>query len=249
MSAAVPAPGAPVGPVDDGDASARREYAVALVLLAAGAGLLLLGYGRTWVTASTAQSGLPSLTVTLGGGTLQPLGGALPLVALAGVAGVVATRRVGRLVSGAVLLVAGAVGVVLPVRFGLTWSSGGGDGATVDRLVAEKVGVVVSGVPSTASAWWVVAALGGLLVAAGGMLTVLHGARWPAMGGRYERSSRPRTEQSTSAWDRLDHGVDPTVDEPADPPAAEAAGETRADPPDDAPTGPDDPMLGSGRPA
>jgi uncharacterized membrane protein (TIGR02234 family) len=231
--------------VDDAAARARREYVLALVLLAAGAGLLLLGYGRTWVAATTAQDGLPSLTVTLAGGDLQPVGGALPLVALAGVAGVVATRRVGRLVSGAVLLVAGVVGAVLPLRFGLTWSSTGGDGATVDRLVAERVGVVVSGVPATASSWWVVAALGGALVAVGGLLAVLHGSRWPTMGGRYERSSRPRAREAESAWDQLDHGVDPTVD-PALGPTPEQS--TRGAAPDSTP-GPDDPMLGSGRPA
>jgi len=205
--------GTTADPHVDGSARAGREYVVALLLLAAGAGLLLLGYGRTWVAATTAQSGLPSLTVTLSGGDLQPLGSALPLVALAGVAGVVATRRVGRAVSGSVLVVAGVAGVVLPLRFGLTWSSSGGDGATVDRLVAEKVGVAVTGVPSTASSWWVVAALGGVLVAVGGLLAVLHGSRWPAMGGRYERSTRPRASETASAWDQLDHGVDPTADD------------------------------------
>jgi uncharacterized membrane protein (TIGR02234 family) len=230
-----------VDPAADPSARARREYLVALVLLALGAALLLLGYGRTWVTATTAQSGLPRLTVALSGSDLQPLGGALPLVALAGVAGVVATRRIGRLVSGAVLLVAGLVGVVLPLRFGLTWSSSGGDGATVDRLVAERVGVAVTGVPAAASAWWLVAALGGLLVAAGGLLAVLHGSRWPAMGGRYERDAQPRPRETASAWDQLDQGVDPTADLEAEPPEAAAEG--------DAPAGPDDPMLGSGRQA
>ena len=234
---------APVAAPRDG-AAARREYVLSVVLIAAGAGLMLLGYGRTWVSATTAQAGLPSLTVTLTGGDLQPLGAALPLVALAGVAGVVATRRVGRWVAGAVLVIAGAVGAMLPLRFGLTWSSSQGDGATVDRLVAEKVGVAVSGVPSTATAWWVVASLGGLLVAVGGLLALLHGARWPAMGRRYERTpaagSAPAAPVTASAWDQLDQGVDPTLDAAAGPTSASTAGEGGA-----AADGPVDPMLGS----
>ena len=79
----------------------RRGYAVALVLLVAGGALLLLAYGRVWVSVTVSDAGLPALHVDLTGHDLQPEGTAAALVALAGVAALVATRRVGRLVSGA----------------------------------------------------------------------------------------------------------------------------------------------------
>ena len=46
-------------------------------------------------------------------------------------------------------------------------------------------------------------ALGGILVAVGGLLAVLHGSRWPAMGGRYERSTRPRALRPRGPGRRL----------------------------------------------
>ena len=97
--------------------------------------------------------------------------------------------------------------------------------------------MTVSGVPVTTTAWWLPAALGGALVALGGLLALLHGSRWPVMGRRYDRD-RTATGgpdgRSESAWDLLDRGVDPTDERPSS---------RSADGPAD---GPDDPMLGNG---
>lgn len=217
------------------------EYRLVLLLVALGALLLLVGFGRTWVTATSAQPGLPRIVVTLTGLDLAPLGGALPLVALAGIAGLVATRGVWRRAVGALLLLAGASGAVLAVRAGLTLTSPSGEGATVDRLVGEKLGVTVADVPITTTSWWLPAALGGVLVALGGLLALLHGSRWPVMGRRYERD-RPTTGgpegRAESAWDLLDRGVDPTDDPTHDAPGSRPAG--------GADEGPPDPMLGNG---
>jgi uncharacterized membrane protein (TIGR02234 family) len=198
----------------------RREYGVVLLLLAAGALLLLVGFGRTWAVATTAQEGLPRIIVALTGRDLVPVGGSLPLVALAGVAGLVATRGMWRRALGALLVIVGAAGALLAAAAGLTLSDAAGAGATVDRLVGEKTGVVVAGVPAVTSAWWAVAVLGGVLVAIGGLLAVLHGATWPALGRRYELTTRttdPHQGASAaddSAWDLLDQGIDPTQDRP-----------------------------------
>jgi uncharacterized membrane protein (TIGR02234 family) len=121
---------------------------------------------------------------------------------------------------GALLVVVGTAGALLAAAAGLTLSDASGAGATVDRLVGEKTGVVVAGVPAVTSAWWAVAVLGGVLVAVGGLLAVLHGAMWPALGRRYERATRASDpHQGTnapeqSAWDLLDQGIDPTADRP-----------------------------------
>lgn len=232
---------APV-PADDAGAptaprSSAGEYRLALLLVAVGALLLLVGFGRTWVTATSAQPGLPRIVVSLSGLDLVPLGGALPLVALAGIAGLVATRGAWRRGVGALLLVAGAAGLVLATRAGLTLSDPSGEGATVDRLVGERLGVTVSGVPVVTTSWWLPAALGGLLVALGGLLALLHGGRWPVLGRRYEREGAapaPAPGRQESAWELLDRGVDPTAETPGSRPVggSEPAG--------------DDPMLGNG---
>ena len=249
------------------EAGARREYVRVLSILAVGAGFLLLAYGQTWATATYAEPGLPRLIVTLSGRDVQPVGGALPVVVLAGIAGIVATRRVGRWAAGVVLSLTGTAATALALRFALTWSTTSGDGGSVDRLVGEKVGATVNGVPLVVTPWWLLAAVGGALVLVGGLLTVAHGARWPALGRRYERRGEPgasstgaRAATAASAWDQLDDGLDPTLDPTVDR-AVDRTVDPRVDPPphpasadldpavaDEAPPADLDPMLGNGPP-
>ncbi len=217
--------------------SSSGEYRLALLLVAVGAGLLLVGFGRTWVTATSAQPGLPRIVVALSGLDLVPLGAALPLVGLAGIAGLVATRGRWRRAVGALLVVAGSAGLVLATRAGFTLGDPMGEGATVDRLVGERLGVTVSGVPVATTSWWLPAALGGLLLALGGLLALLHGSRWPVLGRRYEREGTAATvapDRAESAWELLDRGVDPTAEQSGSRPAGGAEGAAP------------DPMLGNG---
>ena len=235
-------PAAAPAPAPDGaeQRPSSGEYRLALLLVTVGAGLLLLGFGRTWATATSAQPGLPRVVVALSGLDLVPVGAALPLVALAGVAGLVATRGAWRRAVGALLLVAGAAGAVLALRAGLTLADPSGAGATVDRLVGERLGVTVSGVPVSTTSWWLPAVLGGLLVGVGGLLALLHGSRWPTLGRRYERDAAnagAATGRTESAWDLLDRGVDPTAEAAAPAPSSRPAG-------DPGPGG-SDPMLGN----
>ncbi|HEY8472971.1 MAG TPA: Trp biosynthesis-associated membrane protein [Natronosporangium sp.] len=86
--------------------------------------------------------------------------------------------------------------------------------------------VIVPGALTVAGGWPVVAAVGGLAVAAAGAVTVLRSGRWPAMGARYERPAHSATaghpdpggqpdttEQPDPAqlWQALDRGEDPTA--------------------------------------
>ena len=203
----------------------RRTFRLALLLLAVGAALLLLGYARPWATALVRQEGLPTLTFELTGREIEPAGAAAAILALAGIAGLVAMRAVGRLVSGVVLLIAGLGASVGALLYG----AGSGSRAEVARIVSDKVGLDVEPVVSTTS-WWLAAVLGGLLVAVAGALAVLRGRRWPQLGRRYERDGEapaprrapgsgaaPVSAGATSAWDALDQGIDPTLDPPADP--------------------------------
>jgi len=218
--------------VDSSAAAAGREYVRVLVLLAVGAGFLLLSYGQVWATATYAEPGLPRLIVTLTGRDVQPVGGVLPVVALAGIAGIVATRRVGRWAAGVVLALTGTAATALAL------------------------------VPVVVSQWWLLAAVGGAAVLVGGLLTVAHGSRWPALGRRYERAADPEppaeaahgpSSTSASAWDLLDEGVDPTLDPTSDESDEASLAAPGAAPPDldpdppEAPPADPDPMLGNGR--
>jgi uncharacterized membrane protein (TIGR02234 family) len=188
----------------------RRGYAVALGLVGIGALLVLLGYGRTWAHVVVADPGLPSLSLDLTGRDLEPAGAATAVLALAGIAGLVATRRVGRVVAGALLVLAGAGAGLAALTFGL----GRRDG--VLALASERAGVDV--VPDvTVTWWWLLAVVGGSLVLLGGLLAVVRGGTWPQMGSRYERAAAsgegpaPARGGAESSWDQLDRGLDPTA--------------------------------------
>lgn len=216
----------PVAPTPaDGDRRAPRSYAAVLVALGAGAALIFLGYGRTWSTSVVTDVGLPTITVELSGREVAPAGAAMALVALTGIAALVATRRVGRLITSVVLILAGVLAAYVAVASGAS-SSASGAGQISDRTGLE---VVTSG-STTGTAWWAVAAVGGLVVAASGAVALRTSAAWPVLGGRYERSATGSPGASThpvdlaarppvtrpapataSVWDQLDAGVDPTV--------------------------------------
>jgi uncharacterized membrane protein (TIGR02234 family) len=196
--------------------TSRRGYAAALALLAVGGALMLLAYGRVWVTATVGEAGLPSLSVELTGRDLQPESTATALVALAGIAALIATRRVGRMVTGTVLLVLGLVSAARAVQFAVSDASSTTSDGTVGRLVAERTGVGSTGLVATHSAWWAVALVAALLVSLAGVVVVLRSRAWPVLGGRYEPAGAPErtsTERRPeSAWDQLDRGLDPTAD-------------------------------------
>jgi uncharacterized membrane protein (TIGR02234 family) len=103
----------------------------------------------------------------------------------------------------------------------LAWSGlrglTGDAGAAADR--AQVRGTTTADV---LAAWPAVALAAGVLGAAVGVLVVLRGRTWPAMGGRYERPAgqtetaarpaRARTDEDRAqdAWKAMDRGEDPT---------------------------------------
>jgi uncharacterized membrane protein (TIGR02234 family) len=198
----------------------RRGYRTALILLAIGAALLFLGFSQVWATAVVTQEGLPSLTFELKGREIQPAGSAAAILALAGIAGLVATRRFGRAVTGVLLVGEGLLAAGGALWFGL----GVGNRADVVRLVSEKAGIDVDPALSV-TPWWLVVVVGGALLVVAGLAAAFRGGRWPVMGRRYERSPEPDVAATAagatgvaagataaSAWDQLDQGLDPTLE-------------------------------------
>ena len=207
------APDGPVVPAADEAGRGRRWFRLSIELIAAGAALLLLAGGRPWSTTTVGGGALPTVTVVLDGADVTP-SSAVAVLALAGLAGLAATRRRGRLVIGALLVLAGAAIVDTALVFATSWSSSTGTGATIRNLALERVGAE-SPTSTTATGWWTASLAAGLMVAAGGVVTLRTSGSWPEMGRRYERRAGAdvpaRAVAPKSAWDQLDEGVDPTA--------------------------------------
>jgi LPXTG-motif cell wall-anchored protein len=139
----------------------RRGLTVAVLAVAAGAGLVLLGASRVWwVEVVPRPAPLRPEEIAHTGSSLAPLLPALGLVALAGAGGLLATRRAARRLLGALL-----------------------------GVVAVAVVVTVAGALRGAGPLWPAACLvGAVLIGVAGGLAVGYGGRWPEMGARYRRN-------------------------------------------------------------
>jgi len=184
----------------------RREYGLALLAGAVGAGLILLAVKQRWAEAVfTPPKPLTPQVVGVSGNDLVPLAGALALAGLAGLAAVIATRGVLRRIAGVLLALFGAgagaaattavtAANVLSVAAshvaspesaavtgaaGSTTSGSAGSGAVV---VTGAGHAVLSGTP-----WRVALLAGALLLFLSGLATVLRGPEWPVMSARYDR--------------------------------------------------------------
>lgn len=192
----------------------RRELPAAVLGSAVAGGLGLFAGGQAWARiVAVRPEPLPPFTDVLSGSSAAPLVPAAGFVLLAGAVALVAVRGSGRVAVG--LLVAGAGAA-------LVWS---GLGALTGGLEAAAVELpLVGGTPvvETSAVWPAVTVVAGLVGACAGLLTLVRGRNWPAMGRRYERAgapsgdraaaSRPQTDDDRAqlAWQALDRGEDPT---------------------------------------
>jgi uncharacterized membrane protein (TIGR02234 family) len=209
----------------------RREYLTALLLGAAGAAVVLLAARQEWARVVTAEPRpLPSVSIAVRGQDVLPAAGALGLAALAGLAAVLATRRLARRAVGGLLVVFGAtiMAVAGPplttaqFRVAATHPAATAAGGTAGG------GGQVTGLPShvvlAAFPWRWATLLGAVLVVAAGLLVAWRGAGWPVMSSRYEQ---PPTRRAPAAarpgggtgggaadpavlWESLNQGIDPT---------------------------------------
>jgi hypothetical protein len=217
----------------------RREYGLALLAGAVGAGLILLAVKQRWAEAVfTPPKPLTVQVVGVSGEDLVPLAGALAVAGLAGLAAVIATRGVLRRAAGVLLALFGAgagaaattavtAANVLSVAAshvaspesaavtgaaGSTTSGSAGSGAVV---VTGAGHAVLSGTP-----WRVALLAGALLLFLSGLATVLRGPDWPVMSARYDRPGQ-RADGAGS-------GARGTASAPGAPEPAGAAGATEA---------------------
>ncbi|MEU8804732.1 Trp biosynthesis-associated membrane protein [Spirillospora sp. NPDC048819] len=186
----------------------RRERGLTALLCAAGSGLALLAAGRTWVTVR-AEDAITPFTRDLTGGDLGGAAGALGLAGLAGLAALFATR--GRVRAGVGVLIA-LFGAGIAYASAAAVQRSNALSAAGDKSALLSLG----GDPALdVNLWWIVSVAGGVLLAAGGLVTAVRGAGWPGMSARYERAapSRPAAEDDdpSAMWKTLDRGEDPTA--------------------------------------
>jgi len=160
---------------------------VALAITALGAVLVLVTAGQSRRTLGGAQM--------VGGGA--PAATALALVALAGLGLLLLLHGPARSVIGVLLVLTGAAVVLVDV-----YASHGGFFA-YSPLAKGQVDL-------QRSVWFWLTAVGGVVLAGGGLLIAIWGHRWPGT----RRDYRARVDPSPirrDAWSALDRGEDPTI--------------------------------------
>ncbi|GAA3233744.1 Trp biosynthesis-associated membrane protein [Actinocorallia longicatena] len=183
----------------------RRELTAVAATAAAGSLLAVYAAGRVWATAASGAVGTAAQKVE--GSGLTP-GRALGWAALAAVFAVFATRGRARIPVGALMVLLGA---------GIAGSAVLSHGRSDVLSAVRNSSVLLSAQPDLAisvNAWWSVSLVGGLLVAAAGLATVVRGRAWPGMSARYDRkpaeAAPAAADDPASLWKSLDRGEDPT---------------------------------------
>lgn len=199
----------------------RREPLLAALLCVLGAFVVLGGAGRAWVLVGAASPLLESREVGVTGADLAPGLRALGLVGLAGVPALAASRGRGRQLVGLVLLLVGACVMAVVVRLELSRLGLGGM-ALVSDPVREAGGA--SGESFDLTVWSVLTAFGGLVLLLAGLLVMVRGGQWAALGRRYEAPAAREEVAAPDApvaerelWEALDRGEDPTAAQTARP--------------------------------
>jgi uncharacterized membrane protein (TIGR02234 family) len=219
----------------------RREYGYTLLAGAVGSVLILLAVRQRWAQAVFAEpKPLGSQTINVSGSDLVPLAGALALAALACLAAVIATRGVGRRITGTLLALFGAgagAAVTVSVKAATVISVAASKVASGESAaISGSAGSTTSGSRSSSSyvvsgstghaimtgtPWHVAVLAGALLIFLAGLFTALRGPDWPVMSARYDAPAardgrgrgRSRSLDSATMWESLNGGEDPTDDE------------------------------------
>jgi uncharacterized membrane protein (TIGR02234 family) len=193
--------------------SGRRGYVTALLLIAVGAALLLLGSTRPWWTVVATAAGTPSTTEVVDGRHAAPATVGLAVLGLAGIAGILATKGLWRRTIGGIVALAGLAAALSAQS--ATGSAGWHDVVTVTAGASLTL-------TATHSVWPWVAVLAAALMCVGGALVAAFGGRWPGWSSRYDAPSAQRETREPTAhdlWDALDRGEDPTASPGVSPPA------------------------------
>ena len=187
--------------------TSRRAFVAVLTTCVVAGVVVLVAAGRTWGRASlTTVTGAVD-RVSVSGSGAEPALPALAIALLVLAVGLIAARGWLRRVVGLIVVSVGAAIVALAVA---------SRSDVAHALARRAFAVAHTTVPTHTSGWAVLAAIAGVLAVGCGALTVVFGTRWPALGARYDAAGargarRDKSTATTSEWDALDRGEDPTV--------------------------------------
>lgn len=191
--------------------TSRRELTLTVLTALLGGAVAWAAAGRPWATATVGQAP-NTLRVAASGNDLSAGVTALGLTALAGALALFATQRLARRLVG-VLLIAAGIGAAV-------YAFGERGVSHASHVLADKAaakGFAAGSVSVHTASWWILAVLGGVLVALAGVSALVRGATWPGMSSRYENAAAgpaaaraADTGSSKDLWDALDRGEDPT---------------------------------------
>ena len=190
-----------------GPRSDRRELIVALLLGAAGAGLVFLASRQGWAQVrTTPPSPLPPSRVTVTGAALVPYADALVVAGLATLAAVLASRGLARRLTGVLLAVIGASlaasaftvsaaaavtaasSNVVPATASAGSVTDGGDSAA---SVVPNVAGAVPHVAFSAAGWQALVVIGAILMIGAGVLVAWRASKMAVMSSRYDSPTGP----------------------------------------------------------
>jgi uncharacterized membrane protein (TIGR02234 family) len=180
----------------------RQELTVALLLGAAGAGLMFLATRQVWAHVRTVPpKPLPASTVGVTGAALVPYADALVLAGLATLAAILATRRLVRRLAGGLLAVIGAAlgasaftltasGAIAAATSNTSPETAAAgsvmDGSNTARSGVPNVAGAVSHVTFAAAGWQVLAVVGAIAMIGAGALVAWRAERMAVMSSRYD---------------------------------------------------------------
>ena len=195
----------------------RRPRTLSVLAILLGGAIAIISSTQIWLTV-TLRAGTSEL-LTVAGAAAAALLAPLSLAALALGLALAVVGRVLAYAFGALATVIGVTLVFGSLRVVLTHPMDAYAAAVTQSTGlsgTEAIAELVAHVDGTAWPW--LAALAGVLIALGGLLTLASVHRWQAGGRRYERDA-PRTEgavgsrphDAIDSWDDLTHGEDPTA--------------------------------------
>ena len=151
----------------------KREYATVLLVLAIAGGIAWWAFGRTWRIETIPSDGLTAAKdIEYTGRLLYPYASFIGIVALASVAGILATRKYGRII----------IGVLLAILAG----------SAAVQLITD----------SGPTGWALIAEIALIVITIAGAATVVRGGSWPMFGSKYERTKPKEAESAWDVLDR-----------------------------------------------
>lgn len=194
-----------------------RARSLAVLAIVLGGAAAIIASTQTWLEVTLRAGANEALPVP--GASALPLLAPLSLAALALGLALTVVGRVLRYAFGVLATIIGGTLLVGAARIGLEHPVDA-IAAVVTKATGLSGGTVIADLVATISgtAWPFVAAVAGLVVAAGGILTLATAHRWRSGGRRYRRevareqiASGSRPHDAIDSWDDLSHGDDPTA--------------------------------------